>query len=149
MAIERDVRFSVEHDEAFPLGLVLVGEVGPDNEFQENRNAPARQKIDPMTGKRVWKATVTDPHEQKAKRASFDVLFLADVQPVPATSEVLPGMRPIELEGLTAQPKVAGNGEFKYLSFVFRATGIKQAGAAGKPANRTAAGPASDAGKAA
>ncbi|MGH8881385.1 MAG: hypothetical protein ACRD0P_29225, partial [Stackebrandtia sp.] len=39
--------------------------------------------------------------------------------------EVLPGMRPIELEGLTSEPRVAGNGEFKYQSYVYRATGFK------------------------
>ncbi|MGH4010586.1 MAG: hypothetical protein ACRDTH_20910, partial [Pseudonocardiaceae bacterium] len=50
---------------------------------------------------------------------------VADVQPVPTTSEVLPGMRPIELEELTAEPRVAGNGEFKYQSYVYRATGFK------------------------
>jgi hypothetical protein len=46
------------------------------------------------------------------------------VQPVPTTTEVLPGMRPIRLEGLTAEPRVAGNGEFKYQSYVYRATGF-------------------------
>jgi hypothetical protein len=34
-------------------------------------------------------------------------------------------MRPIELDGLTAEPRVAGNGEFKYQSYVYRATGFK------------------------
>ena len=33
-------------------------------------------------------------------------------------------MRPIELDGLTAEPKVAGNGEFKYQSYLYRATGF-------------------------
>jgi hypothetical protein len=40
-------------------------------------------------------------------------------------------MRPIELEGLTAEPKVAGNGEFKYQSYLFRATGFKAAASGG------------------
>ena len=77
-----------------------------------------------MTGKRQWKATVTDPDETNAKRASFEITFIADVQPIPTTGEVLPGMRPIELEGLTAEPRVAGNGEFKYQSYLYRATGF-------------------------
>ncbi|NKQ56773.1 hypothetical protein HFP15_28265 [Amycolatopsis sp. K13G38] len=131
MAITRGHRFPIEFDEAFPQGLVMVGEVSPDNEYQsrEDRAAgrPARQRIDETTGKRQWKVAVTDPSEVNAKRASFEITFLADVQPVPATTEVLPGMRPIELEGLTAEPRVAGNGEFKYQSFVFRATGFKAA----------------------
>jgi hypothetical protein len=145
MAIDRYHRFPMEFDAAFPQGLVLVGEIGPDNEYQQDRNKPTHQRIDELTGKRIWKATVTDPHEAKAKRASFEVYFLADHQPVPATSEVLPGMRPIELEGLTAQPKVAGNGEFKYLSFTFRATGIRQPQTAVKPVPKQAG----EAGKAA
>jgi hypothetical protein len=105
-----------------------------------------RQKVDQLTGRRQWKATVTDPDEPNAKRTSFEITFVADVQPVPTTGEVLPGMRPITLEGLTAEPRVAGNGEFKYQSFTYRATGfaavpsasgvrspqpIKQAGAGG------------------
>lgn len=44
---------------------------------------------------------------------------------MPTTNDVLPGMRPNELEGLTAEPKVAEQGEFKYQSYAFRATGFK------------------------
>lgn len=135
MAIPRGHRFPVEFDQAFPQGLVMVGEVAPDNEYQsrENRAAgrPVRQRTDEATGKRQWKATVTDPSEPNAKRASFEITFTADVQPVPSTAEALPGMRPIELEGLTAEPRVAGNGEFKYLSYVYRATGFKAVASGG------------------
>lgn len=135
MAIPRGHRFPIEFDGAFPQGLVLIGDVTPDNEYQtrEDKAAgrPVRQKIDPVTGKRQWKATVTDPDEANAKRASFEITFVADVQPVPTSNEVLPGMRPITLEGLTAEPRVAGNGEFKYQSYVFRATGFAAAPGAG------------------
>ncbi|GAB3909088.1 hypothetical protein ACFQ1S_05900 [Kibdelosporangium lantanae] len=134
MAIFKGHRFSIDFDQAFRQGLVMLGEVSPDNEYQsrEDRAAgrPVRQKVDEVTGKRQWKITVTDPDEGNAKRASFEITMLGDVQPVPATTEVLPGMRPIELEGLTAEPRVAGNGEFKYQSYVFRATGFKAAGGA-------------------
>ncbi|WP_329051993.1 hypothetical protein OG738_06295 [Amycolatopsis sp. NBC_01488] len=145
MAIMKGHRFPIEFDSAFPQGLVLVGEVAPDNEYQsrEDRAAgrPTRQRVDEATGKRQWKATVTDPDETKAKRASFEITLLADVQPVPATPEALPGMRPIELEGLTAEPKVAGQGEFKYQSYVFRATGFKAAGSgSGSKSARSATG---------
>ncbi len=135
MAIYKGYRFNIGFDEAFGQGLVMVGEVSPDNEYQsrEDRAAgrPTRQRVDEVTGKRQWKVTVTDPDEVKAKRASFEITLLADVQPVPPTSEVLPGMRPIELEGLTAEPKVAGQGEFKYQSYAFRATGFKAAASGG------------------
>ena len=49
---------------------------------------------------------------------------------MPTTAE-LPGIRPIELDGLTAEPKVAGNGEFKYQSYAFRATGFKAVASGG------------------
>jgi hypothetical protein len=141
VAIPRGHRFAIEFDSAFPQGLVLIGEVAPDNEYQtrEDRAAgrPVRQKIDEVTGKRQWKATVTDPDETNAKRASFEITFIADVQPVPATSEVLPGMRPIGLEGLTAEPRVAGNGEFKYQSYLYRATGFAAAPGAGGVRSQT------------
>jgi hypothetical protein len=135
MAISRGHRFPIEFDEAFPQGLVMVGEVSPDTEYQSREDRasgrPTRQRIDEATGKRQWKVAVTDPSEPNAKRASFEITFLADVQPVPTTTEVLPGMRPIELDGLTAEPRVAGNGEFKSQSFAFRATGFKAANSGG------------------
>jgi hypothetical protein len=131
MAIPRGHRFAIEFDSAFPHGLVLIGDAAPDNEHQtrEDKAAgrPLHQKLDQVTGKRQWKATVADPDEPNAKRASFGITFIADVQPVPSTTEVLPGMRPVELEGLTAEPRVAGNGEFKYQSYVYRATGFTAA----------------------
>lgn len=139
MAIPKGYRFQIAFDEAFSQGLVLMGEVAPDNEYQSqedrSRNRPVRQRVDELTGKRQWKATVTDPSETNAKRASFQITFLADVQPVPTTSEVLPGVRPVELEGLTAEPRIAGNGEFKYQSYVYRATGFRAAGSAGGSAS--------------
>jgi hypothetical protein len=132
MAIGKGFRFPVSFDDAFPQGLVMVGEVMPDTEYQtrEERAAgrPVRQRVDEATGKRQWKVTVTDPHEPNAKRKSFEITLLADVQPVPTTGEVLPGMRPVELDGLTAEPRVAGNGEFKYQSFVYRASGFRAVG---------------------
>ncbi|NUT51672.1 MAG: hypothetical protein HOV94_30905 [Saccharothrix sp.] len=132
MAISRGYRFPISFDDAFPQGLVMVGEVMPDVEYQTRdekaAGRPVRQRVDEATGKRQWKVTVTDPHEPNAKRKSFEITLLADVQPVPTTGEVLPGMRPVELDGLTAEPRVAGNGEFKYQSFLFRATGFKAAG---------------------
>lgn len=130
MAIPRGHRFAIEFDSAFPQGLVLIGDVAPDNEYQTREDTvagrPVRQKLDQLTGKRQRKATVTDPDESNAKRASFEITFIADVQRLPFTAEVLSGMRPIELEGLTAEPKVAGNGEFKYQSYVYRTTGLRR-----------------------
>jgi len=146
MAIPKGHRFQIEFGQAFPQGLVLVGEVGPDNEYQSREDKaagrPVRQRIDDVTGKRQWKATVTDPDEPNGKRASFEITFLADVQPVPTTAEALPGMRAIELDGLTAEPRLAGNGEFKYQSYAYRATGFAASvsGAGSRPAQSSKAG---------
>lgn len=134
MAIVKGHRFDIPFEVAFPKGLVLVGEIGPDHEYQsqedKNRGKELKQNVDAVSGKRQWVATVTDPDEPKAKRASFEVTFLADVQPVPTTPEVLPGMRQIVLDGLSVAPKVAGQGEFKYQGWTFYATGIANSGAA-------------------
>jgi hypothetical protein len=80
MAIPKGYRFPIEFSAAFPLGLVLVGEIAPDTEYQSREDRAAgrqvRQRVDETTGKRQWKATVTDPSEQNAKRASFEVTFV-------------------------------------------------------------------------
>lgn len=59
MAIPRGHRFEIEFDVAFPQGLVLVGEISPDTEYQtrEDKAAgrPVRQRIDEVTGKRSGK----------------------------------------------------------------------------------------------
>lgn len=134
MAIKKGHRFEVPFEVAFPRGLVLLGEIAPDTQYEPDRTKPKVQKKDVdertgevFTGLRQWKATVTDPDEDRAKRASFEVIFLSEQQPVPTSGEVVPGtgMRMVELEGLTAEPKVMGQGEFRYQGFQYRATGIK------------------------
>ncbi|MEU7769489.1 hypothetical protein AB0B25_31015 [Nocardia sp. NPDC049190] len=126
----KDIWFQPAFHVAFEKGLFLLGTVQPVTEFQKDRSAPTRQKVDldndgNGTGKRLWKATVTDPTAPNAKQASFDVIFVSDVQPVPAAPEIVPGMTPIELEGLQIKPKIAGSGEFKSIGWSIRATGIK------------------------
>lgn len=126
----KNVWFTPEFHEAFPMGLFLLGEIQAVTEFSTDRNAPKVQKIDidnegNGTRKRLWKGTVTDPAAANAKQASFDLVFVSDVQPVPAAPEIARGMRPIELEGLQVKPKIAGSGEFKSIGWNIRATGIK------------------------
>jgi len=41
MAIPRGHRFAIEFDKAFPQGLVLIGEVVPDNEYQTREDKAA------------------------------------------------------------------------------------------------------------
>ncbi|MEV6069256.1 hypothetical protein AB0L82_22140 [Nocardia sp. NPDC052001] len=119
-----------DHDMTFPEGLVLVGTVEPVTEFSRDRNAPKRQKVDlddegNGTGKRLWTATVSDSSINGARNAMFDVLFIADVRPVPSAQPFAPGYTPIVLEGLQVKPKLVGNGEFKSIGWSYRATGIK------------------------
>ena len=126
----KDVWFRPEFHEAFPKGLFLLGEIQAVTKFSSDRNAPRIQEQDydrdgNGTGLRLWKGTVTDPTAANAKSASFDVVFVSDVQPVPAAPEMVPGMTPIELEGLQVRPKVTGSGEFKSIGWTVRATGIK------------------------
>lgn len=132
MAIKKGHRFEVPFELAFPRGLVLLGEIAPDTQYEPDPNKPKVQRVDldrdgEGTGLRQWKATVTDPDESRAKRTSFEIVFLSSHQPIPVTDEIVPntGMRMVELEGLTAEPKVMGQGEFKYQGFQYRATGIK------------------------
>ncbi|MFI9506804.1 hypothetical protein [Nocardia sp. NPDC052566] len=152
MAIKRGYQFPIRFGSAFPQKLVLLGEITRMTKYNPNPNAAPEGMFDldregQGTGLPLWKATVTDPHEEKAKRASFEIIFVAEVQPVPATEEIVAGtgMRMVELEGLTAEPKVMGQGEFKYLGYQYRATGIvgDASGAKVPPADPGAARPSS------
>lgn len=136
MAIKRGYRFPVEHAEVFPKGLMLLGPIGPDMEFDR----PNVQKTDPVTGLLQWTGAVSDPDEDKAKRASFEVVFTAPVQPVPSTPELVAGsgIRMIELDGLTAEARRMGQGEYTFVGFVYRATGIKGDTNAPAPAAKSA-----------
>ncbi|PRX47566.1 hypothetical protein B0I33_105145 [Prauserella shujinwangii] len=153
MGMDRFHRFEVAFETAFPRGLVLNGEVEPDNEFQENRNAAPRQKVDERTGLRRWKAVFSDPAHVKESEASVKVTFLSEVQPVPTTEEFVPGcgMRPVVLEGLQVTPTVTGQDRFKKLGWQYFATGFAPAaampgtgsgsgGAGGSPAGGKGAG---------
>lgn len=126
----KDVWFTPAFEQAFPKGLFLLGDIEAVTEFNSDRSAPKRQRVDldnegNGTGKRLWRGTVTDPTAANAKTASFDVTFVADVMPVPAAPEIVPGMRPIKLAGLQIKPKIEGNGEFKRIGWNIRAAGIE------------------------
>jgi|SRR5699024_4692353 len=133
MGMDKFHRFDVEFETAFPRGLVLNGEIEPDNEFQENRQAPARQKVDEQTGKRMWKGVFSDPAHVKEAEASVKVTFLADQQPVPTTEEFVPGcgMRPVVLDGLQVTPRVTGQDKFKKLGWAYFATGFADTASGG------------------
>ncbi|MQA78104.1 MAG: hypothetical protein GEV10_06445 [Streptosporangiales bacterium] len=144
MAIQRGERFPVAFEHAFPKGLVLIGDVEASTEYQSqedrNRGREAKQRVDERSGKRIWKAVATDPDEGRAKRASFEIQFIADVQPVPPGDEVLPGMRPIALDGLHVEPHVTGQGEYKSLAFRVWATGFADPKAASRSRSQSGQG---------
>jgi hypothetical protein len=158
MAIKRGYRFPIGFRDAFPQGLVLLGEVSQMTEYNPDPRALPKPVFDidregQGTGLPLWVASVTDPHEGqegKAKLASFQIVFVSSHQPVPVSPEVVAGtgMRMIELEGLTAEPTVvrqgSGDKNFSYVSYKFRATGIKgdNSGAKQPAANPGAARPA-------
>lgn len=126
----KDVWFRSEFSDAFPMGLMLMGEIQAVTEFNSDRNAPKRQKTDVDndgngSGLRLWKGTVADPSGMGSKNSSFDVTFVADVKPVPSSASVAEGVTPIALEGLQIKPKITGSGEFKSIGWNIRATGIK------------------------
>ncbi|MFQ6231201.1 hypothetical protein [Nocardia sp. NPDC002869] len=144
----KDMWIPTDFRSVFPKGVLLLGDVEAQTEFSEDRNAPKRQAQDydregNGSGKRLWKATIMDRAGGKANQASYDITFVADQMPVPSEPEVLEGLRPIELEGLLLKPRVVGNGQFKSIGFMIRATGIKgdNSGSRQAPADQGAARP--------
>jgi hypothetical protein len=87
MAIPRGHRFPIEFDNAFPQGLVLIGDVAPDNEYQtcEDKAAgrPVRQKIDNVTGKRQWKPRSPTPTNPRGRDSRWSTLRLNDLESLP------------------------------------------------------------------
>ncbi|MFC9663940.1 hypothetical protein ACFVJ5_27170 [Nocardia sp. NPDC127606] len=149
MALQRGYRFPVSQAEAFPMGLLLNGQIEAAIKYNPDRNAMPEQlrdynpKTNEGTGLLMWKANVTDPHEPKAKRKSFELIFLAENVPAVTGEELAPGtgLRMLQVEGLMAEPKVMGQGEFKYLGYQYFAGAIKgdNSGARNVTADRKAA----------
>ncbi|WP_253798502.1 hypothetical protein [Nocardia amikacinitolerans] len=133
----KNLRFAVEFADFFPDGLYQMGPVSPDLVYTGDPNRPGPQKRDELTGALVWKITVSDPAVRRARRASYEVLLLSETEPVPTTAEIGPNLRPIELVGVTVQPRIAGQGEFKYQDYMVRATGYATPPGGG---NRSASG---------
>ena len=127
MAIQRGHRFSEAYEVAFPMGLLLYGEVEADREYADKPGREMPQRVDEATGLRIWKFRAMDPDQTKVKQASFEVRLLASHQPVPEGPEVMPGMRQVVLEGLMVEPKVVGQGEYKSQGYAFWATGFADA----------------------
>ncbi|WP_433524393.1 hypothetical protein ACQPZ2_04310 [Nocardia pseudovaccinii] len=111
----------------FYAGCYQMGPVRADTEYTGDPNRPGPHKRDPVTGLLQWKITVSDPAERTARRASYEVILLADEEPVPTAAEIGDNLRPVTLTGVTLQPRIAGQDQFKYLAYIVRATGYAPA----------------------
>jgi hypothetical protein len=128
MAVPRGTRFEIEHDQVFAEGAAIVGPVSADMEYVSNedkaRGKQPKQRIDEQSGLLQWKVTVSDPSAEKDREKSISLTMLARVQPVPPETAIAGfDFRPVHFEGLTIEPRVMGE-KFKYLGWVFRATGM-------------------------
>ncbi|WP_068021280.1 hypothetical protein [Nocardia mexicana] len=122
----RNYRIKVEFADFFQWGLYQIKPVVPDTEYSGDPNRPGPQRRDDQTGLPIWRLPVTDAGEPNSRRASYDVYLLSDTDPVPGTQEFGRGMRPIALEGVTVQPRIGGQGEYKFIQYVVRATGFSE-----------------------
>ena len=144
MAVPYGKRFPIDFDELFPTGAYIVGEVTAVTEYQSQedkaRNRPVRPRIDEATGLPIFKVTVADPSAEKDRDKPITVEIAAKVQPVPpAAVNGLP-FRPVILEGLTVQPRAETSGQAKWITWVVRATGMREVTAGrsgGKPSTET------------
>jgi hypothetical protein len=123
------------HDDVFPHGCYMVGEVEPMRDFDRSTREQAVQAVDRESGLLVWTIDVVDA-DSTARERTVRVRLLAPVQPVPPEPMAGTPFRPVEFDGLTATPYVAtaasGRGR---LAWSFRATGMRApARSAGKAA---------------
>ncbi len=129
MAVPYGMRFAVDFDEVFPQGAYIVGEVVPVTEYQSQedkaRNRPVRPRIDEASGMPIFKVTIADPAAEKDRDKSITVEIAAKVQPVPPAAAGNLPFRPVVLEGLTVQPRAETSGQAKWITWVFRATGLR------------------------
>ncbi|MCU1641197.1 MAG: hypothetical protein JWN03_1472 [Nocardia sp.] len=127
MGIKSKHRFALPFEAAFEKGALLVGEVEPVFTYDSRRRAyTTEQERDELTGQLKWKARLMDLDlDVKGKQSGLDLIFLADVRPVPVTQEITPNVRPIQLEGVTVEVRASVQGDFATMTFAYWATGIK------------------------
>jgi hypothetical protein len=149
MAMQR--RFAVNHQDVFPAGAVMKGEVQPVADFDapKREDGSRPQQLDKETGLPLWQVVVADLDDEGNKNdAGVSVKIPSRVQPVPPNAVSIPGtaitLRLVEFVGLTALPYVDDNGSRPRLAWSYKAEDICAPGKADVP---TPARP--DAGKAA
>jgi len=124
MALSR--RMSVTHDEVFPFGAFLMGEVNSISDYDRSTKDNKVQAIDKDTGLPLWSVDVLDA-DPEARRASkmMSIKFATKVQPVPPANEAGTPFTPVIFDGLTALPYVEKVGEnFTRIAWSMRAASM-------------------------
>src|SRR5262245_36568719 len=118
----------MRHDDVFPYGCYVVGDVQPMRDFDRSTREKAVQAVARDTVVLVWTMDVIDA-EPEAREGTVRVKVLAPVQPVPPEQADGVPFRPVEFDGLTATPYVATtvSGRSK-LGWSYRATGMRAPG---------------------
>lgn len=153
LALPRGFRFPVSHEDVFPAGALVVGEVeiAAERQSQEDRQRgrEARQRVDEGSRLPVWRVVVSDPAPARRAEASVTVEILAEERPVlpdPVPELASMGVRPVEFVGLKAQPRLGGQGDYRHLTWAYTADGVRapQAGSgaasSAKPAKSAGSG---------
>jgi len=138
MAIAR--RFKISHDEVFPFGAYLVGEVGPVFDFEKSSKDIKVQQVDKDSGLLLWSVEVLDADPDAGKKSkTVTVKLAARVQPVPP--EALPGLpfRPVVFQGLSALPYIDDAGKFSRIVWSFKAETMTAPGKSGTTRPETTA----------
>lgn len=106
-------RFAVQHDDVFPQGAFLKGEVEPVLDFQAGKRADGSmpQQLDKDTGLPVWQVVILDADDTAGKKdTAITVKFAAKHQPAPPANDTPFPWTPVEFVGLTALPYVEYTG---------------------------------------
>lgn len=115
--------FKVEFDDVFPHGAGVVGQVGPQNDFERSTRDNKVQAVDPESGLLVWIVDVMD-FDPEAREKVLRVKIAAPVQPVPPEAVEGVPVRPVYLEGLAVTPYLKQQGDFSRIAYSLRATGM-------------------------
>src|SRR6266508_843821 len=135
MAMQKRMR--VQHNDVFPKGAYLKGEVEPVFDFNAEKRADGSrpQQADKETGLLVWQAVVLDADEEATKKeTALTVKFLGKVRPVPPENKTPFPWTPVVFEGLTALAYVDDSGNRPRIAWSFRAEGMTAPGAPAKAA---------------
>lgn len=127
-------RLKVTHDEVFPYGAFLVGEVTQVVDFDRSTREMKYQQVDKDTGLPMWQVDVldADPEAKRASRA-LSIKFAAKVQPVPPFNDTGSPFTPVIFEGMTGLPYVERvTEEFSRIAWSFRADAMRAPSAAGQ-----------------